>query len=242
MRCDQPPFTDPRVRQAIALTLNRPQIVTALFKGQRRGRQRQPVLALVPLHGHQASAQRVQNIAMAKSAAVRRPGNPNGFTTALATENIQEIPEFAQIVAQSAAAIGVKINLNVEAQSKYYGNFEFGGSDWLDGTMSLVDYGHRGVPNVFLTAPLGDRTQLEDRHRPVGTPPTSPTRRLRQAGGPVRLRRRTLSTQKTARRADRAAAAQRDTPIIYPYFYNYLDGHGHERVRRLPRPRSGTFS
>ena len=31
------------------------------------------------------------------------------------TENIQEIPEFAQIVAQSAAQIGVKINLNVEA-------------------------------------------------------------------------------------------------------------------------------
>ena len=33
MRNDQAPFTDPRVRQAIALTLNRPQIVTALFKG-----------------------------------------------------------------------------------------------------------------------------------------------------------------------------------------------------------------
>src|SRR5580698_69738 len=33
MRCDQAPFTDPRVRQAIALTLNRPQIVQALFKG-----------------------------------------------------------------------------------------------------------------------------------------------------------------------------------------------------------------
>ena len=30
----------------------------------------------------------------------------------------------------------------------------FGKSDWLDGTMSLVDYGHRGVPNVFLNAPL----------------------------------------------------------------------------------------
>src|ERR1700746_2115777 len=33
MRNDQAPFTDPRVRQAIALTLNRPQIVQALFKG-----------------------------------------------------------------------------------------------------------------------------------------------------------------------------------------------------------------
>src|SRR5215831_12343019 len=33
MRNDQAPFTDPRVRQAIALSLNRPQIVQALFKG-----------------------------------------------------------------------------------------------------------------------------------------------------------------------------------------------------------------
>ena len=30
----------------------------------------------------------------------------------------------------------------------------YGKSDWLDGQMSLVDYGHRGVPNVFLGAPL----------------------------------------------------------------------------------------
>ena len=33
MRCDQAPFTDPRVRQAIALSLDRPAIVQALFKG-----------------------------------------------------------------------------------------------------------------------------------------------------------------------------------------------------------------
>jgi peptide/nickel transport system substrate-binding protein len=28
----------------------------------------------------------------------------------------------------------------------------FGNSDWLDSTMSLVNYGDRGVPNVFLDA------------------------------------------------------------------------------------------
>src|SRR6202042_1688716 len=49
---------------------------------------------------------------------------------------------------------GVKINLTVESSSQYYGQATFGNSDWLDATMSLVDYGHRSVPNVFLTAPL----------------------------------------------------------------------------------------
>ena len=30
----------------------------------------------------------------------------------------------------------------------------FGQSDWLDSQMGITDYGHRGVPNVFLRAPL----------------------------------------------------------------------------------------
>ena len=49
---------------------------------------------------------------------------------------------------------GVDIKLKVETQSAYYGKATFGNSDWLDGTMSLVDYGSRGVPNVFLESPL----------------------------------------------------------------------------------------
>ena len=30
----------------------------------------------------------------------------------------------------------------------------FGKSPWLDSVMGITDYGHRGVPNVFLNAPL----------------------------------------------------------------------------------------
>ena len=46
------------------------------------------------------------------------------------------------------------ITLNVLSQSAYYGKATFGNSPWLDGTMSLVDYGDRGAPNVYLSAPL----------------------------------------------------------------------------------------
>jgi peptide/nickel transport system substrate-binding protein len=152
MRNDQAPFTDPRVRRAIALTLNRPEIVTALFKGLSDLGNDSPFAPVYP-STNTTVAQRTQNISQAKSL-LAAAGHPNGFSTTLVTENIQEIPAFAQIIAESAAAIGVKINLNVELQSKYYGTFEFGSSDWLDGTMSLVDYGHRGVPNVFLSATL----------------------------------------------------------------------------------------
>jgi len=152
MRNDQAPFTDPRVRKAIALSLNRPEIVTGLFKGLSDLGNDSPFAPVYP-STNTSIPQRAQNISQAKSL-LAAAGHPNGFTTSLVTENIQEIPDFAQVVAEAAAAIGVKINLNVEAQSTYYGTFEFGSSPWLDGTMSLVDYGHRGVPNVFLGAPL----------------------------------------------------------------------------------------
>ena len=58
------------------------------------------------------------------------------------------------LIKQSARQIGVDINLTVETTSKYYGKAVFGQSDWLDGEMSLVDYGARAVPNLFLEAPL----------------------------------------------------------------------------------------
>jgi peptide/nickel transport system substrate-binding protein len=216
MRNDQAPFTDPRVRQAIALTLNRPQIVTALFKG----------LADVgndsPFWSGFAStdtsiAQRTQNVSQAKSL-LAAAGHPSGFSTQLVTENIQEIPEFAQIVAQSAAQIGVKINLNVEAQSKYYGNFEFGGSDWLDGTMSLVDYGHRSVPNLFLGAPL------QTINTKTGTGVWNAAHFSNSQYNKLYAQyvaALDLSTQRSIAGQIQTLLLN-ETPIIFAYFYNYL--------------------
>ncbi len=216
MRNDQAPFTDPRVRQAIALTLNRPQIVTALFKGLADIGNDSPFAPVFP-STNTSVAQRAQNISQAKSL-LTAAGHPSGFTTSLVTENIQEIPSFAQIVVQSAAAIGVKINLNVEAQSKYYGNFEFGTSDWLDGTMSLVDYGHRGVPNVFLGAPL------ETINAKTGTGAWNAARfNNSQYDSLVAqyVAAPDLSTQRSIAGQIETLLLS-ETPIIYAYFYNYL--------------------
>jgi peptide/nickel transport system substrate-binding protein len=210
MRCDQAPFTDPRVRQAIALSLNRPQIVQALFKGSADLGNDSPFAPIFP-STNTSIPQRAQNIAMAKSL-LKAAGHPNGFTTTLTTERIQEIPDYAQIVAESAAAIGVKINLNVESQSKYYGTFEFGSSDWLDATMSLVDYGHRGVPNVFLGAPLVSTGTWNAAH--FKNPQYD--KLVAQYAAAT-----DLPTQRSiAGQIETLLLAQ--TPIIFGYFYNYL--------------------
>ena len=216
MRNDQAPFTDPRVRQAMALTLNRPQIVTALFKGLADLGNDSPFAPIFPSTNTNV-AQRTQNISQAKSL-LAAAGHGSGFSTTLVTENIQEIPSFAQVVAQSAAAIGVTVKLSVENQSVYYGNFKFGTSPWLDSTMSLVDYGHRGVPNVFLGAPL------QTINATTGTGAWN-------AAHFTNSQYDSLVKQYVAApdlSSQRSVAGQiqtlllSETPIIYAYFYDYL--------------------
>jgi len=216
MRCDQAPFNDPRVRQAIALSLNRPAIVTALFKGDADLGNDSPFAPVFP-STDTSVAQRSQNVAKAKSL-LSAAGHPHGFSATLTGEIFQEIPQYAQVIQQSAKAIGVDLKLNIEAQPKYYGNYLFGTSDWLDAAMSLVDYGHRSVPNVFLTAPLqtinskkgtgawnaahfnnSDYDRLSSQY--IGTADLSSQRSI-------------------AGQIETLLLAQ--TPIIYGYFYNYL--------------------
>jgi peptide/nickel transport system substrate-binding protein len=216
MRCDQAPFTDSRVRQAIALTLDRPAIVSALFKGYADLGNDSPFAPVFP-STNTSVAQRAQNLSQAKSL-LAAAGHSSGFSTQLITEQFLEIPEYAQIVAQSAKAIGVNISLKVESSSAYYGKATFGNSDWLDATMSLVDYGHRSVPNVFLTAPL------ETINAKTGTGPWNAAHFNNSQYDKLvaqYIAASDVSVQRTlAGQIETLLLAQ--TPIIFGYFYNYL--------------------
>jgi peptide/nickel transport system substrate-binding protein len=216
MRNDQAPFTDPRVRQAIALTLDRPAIVAALFKGNAVVGNDSPFAPVFP-STNRTIAQRTKNIAKAK-ALLSAAGHASGLTTNLVTEQFVEIPQYAQIVVQAAKEIGVTIKLKVETSSQYYGKATFGNSDWLDATMSLVDYGHRSVPNVFLTAPL----QTYNAKTGTGSWNAAHFKNSQYD----KLSQQYVATSDIT--TQRALAGQietlllAETPIIYGYFYNYL--------------------
>ena len=152
MRNDMAPFTDPRVRQAVALALDRPGMVAALLSGDGVLGNDSPFSPKFP-STNTSVPQRAQDIAKAKQL-LAAAGHPNGFATTLTTEQYEEIPALAQVIAQAASKIGVTMKLKVETQTNYYGKSTYGNSDWLDAIVSLVDYGDRGVPNVFLEAPL----------------------------------------------------------------------------------------
>lgn len=152
LRNDAPNLSNKLVRQAIALTLDRPGIKTALFKGYADLGNDSPFAPAFP-QTDKSIPQRETNVKQAKEL-MAQAGLERGFACDLYTEKLQELPQLAQIIKQTASEIGVDVRLNVETIAGYYGDAVFGKSDWLDGAMSLVDYGARPVPNVFLQAPL----------------------------------------------------------------------------------------
>lgn len=152
MRTDLDPFKDKRVRRAIALCLDRPALVRGLMKGKAQIGNDSPFASAYP-STDPTIPQREKNIAEAKQL-MEAAGMAGGFETTLTTEKYLEIPEFAVLIQNAVKEIGGKINVNVLDQGAYYNEAVYGNSPWLDSDMGITDYGHRGVPNVFLQAPL----------------------------------------------------------------------------------------
>ena len=210
MRNDQAPFTDPRVRQAIALSLDRPGMVQALLNGAGVVGNDSPFSPKFP-STDTSVPQRAQDISKAKQL-LSAAGHPNGFSTSLTTEQYEEIPALAQVIAEAATKIGVTVKLKVETQANYYGKATYGNSDWLDAAMSLVDYGDRGVPNVFLEAPLTSGGPWNAAH--FKNPQYDSL--VKQYVAAV-----DLQTQKTlAGKIETLLLAQ--TPLVIPYFIDGL--------------------
>lgn len=211
-----PPFNNKYVRQAIALTLDRPAIVAALFKGYAVVGNDSP-FAPVFKATDTSVPQRTQNLKLAKQL-LAKGGVPNGFRTPLLTETTEEMPSYAQIVAASAKMIGVDISLTIETPTKYYGNYEFGTSDWLDGEMSLVDYGSRGVPNLFLEAPLQSINSKTGQGAWNAAHFNNPTY--------DKLSKEFVATLDISAQKSLAGQIETllldETPIIYSYFYDLL--------------------
>jgi peptide/nickel transport system substrate-binding protein len=210
MRNDKPPFTDKRVRQAMALTLNRPGIIRGLLGGLADLGNDSPFSPLYP-STDKSVPQRAMDMARAKHLMAEAGVKP-GTEVTLITEELQEIPDYAVVIQNAAQEIGLKIKLQIETSAAYYGAATFGNSNWLDSTMGITDFGHRGVPNVYLTAILTSGGVWNAAHFQNKTYDGL----VSDYVGSVDLK------------SQRAAAGKieklllDETPIILSYFYNYL--------------------
>jgi peptide/nickel transport system substrate-binding protein len=152
MRNDKEPFTDKRVRRAVALLVDRRGLVEGLLATKSDYGNDNP-FARVFRSTNPAMAQRQRNVAEAKQL-LQAAGNGAGFSAQLTTLTHFELPDLAQVVQNDVSDAGIKLNISILDPGTYYGSSKFGTSPWLDSEMGITEYGHRGVPNLILTAPL----------------------------------------------------------------------------------------
>ena len=208
MRNDVAKFADKRVRQAIALTLDRPGLVAGLFRGFAEPGNDSPFAPVYP-STDTSVPQRLRDVAKAQALLAAAGG---GFEATLTTERLQEIPDYAVLVQNACAEIGVKLNLKVEDQSAYYGNAKFGSSDWLDSEMGITDYGHRGVPNVMLSAPLLSTGAWNSAHFKNPTYDKLVAQYVAATD---------LQVQRGVAKEIQMLLLE-ETPVIFSYFFNYI--------------------
>jgi peptide/nickel transport system substrate-binding protein len=118
MRVDVAPFSDARVRQAMRLIVDRPQMVLAVLSGQ--GRIANDMYApLDPGYNHTVP-QRQQDIEQAKS--LLKQAGQEGLSVQLTTSPVfNGVVQAAEVFAQQATAAGVKVKLNQVNTSIFYG-------------------------------------------------------------------------------------------------------------------------
>ncbi|HJR92777.1 MAG TPA: ABC transporter substrate-binding protein [Acidimicrobiia bacterium] len=145
-----PPFEDVRVRQAIALTLDRQTLIDGLVGGFGVIGNDHPIWSLFPVYNPDAVAQREADLATAQQL-LDAAGFGDGLEAPLDVLEFFEVEDLAQLVQASAAQLnGVNLTVGVYDAGTYYEDY------WLAAasSMGIVNYGHRGVPDVYLGAPL----------------------------------------------------------------------------------------
>lgn len=214
MKTDSPKFGDKRVRQAIALTLDRPGLVAGLFRGNAEVGNDSPIAPIYP-SSDPAVPQRKKDIERAR-ALMAEAGMAKGFEATFTTMRVGEMPDFAVLIQNACASIGIKLNLKIEDQSAYYGSAKAGTSDWLDSEFGMTDYGHRGVPNVLLAAPLLSTGAWNSAH--FKNPEYD-----KQVADYVAAT--DLGVQRAAS-GKIGAILLEETPVIFAYFYSHLSATG----------------
>ncbi len=157
MRCSEGPFADKRIRQAMAMSLDRQTMIDGLFQGKASIANDTPFFDVFPSSGDRPMA--TFDVDKAKALVAEAGG---GFDATLYGINYFEAPDLAVLLQNAAKAIG--INLKIDLRGDYYDvnwvrtyDPSVAGSD-----IGITDYGHRGVPDVFLNAPLKSFKSVDD--------------------------------------------------------------------------------
>ena len=222
------PWTDPRVRQAVGYCLDREQMVATLFEGQGLVANDHPIYPTLPFFDADATPQRPRDIEMAKQL-LADAGYPDGVSDTLQVGDIGEIPDLAAIVQQNCAEAGINLEVNVTPNSDFYGEFWCTGASWgaqpetggpgvpcgASAGIGIVDYGHRPVPDIYLTRAL----QTDGDWNSSNYADADYDAMVVAYQGAVDVEGQKAAIGQIQQKL------HADGPAMYPYFYNYLGGH-----------------
>ncbi|MEO0494944.1 MAG: ABC transporter substrate-binding protein [Actinomycetota bacterium] len=222
------PWTDPRVRQAIGYCLDRQQMVDTLFEGQAIVANDHPIYPTLPFFDDSATPQRPRDIEMARQL-LSDAGFPDGLSDTLQVGDIAEVPDLAAIVQQNCAEAGINLEVNVTPNSDFYGEFWCTGASWgsqpetggpgvpcgASAGIGIVDYGHRPVPDIYLTRAL----QTDGDWNSSNYADADYDALVTEYQGAI-----DVDGQKSAI-GQIQQKLHADGPAMYPFFFNYLGGH-----------------
>ncbi len=212
LRGDKEPFKDKRVRQAMALLVNRQALVDGLLDTKSDPGNDSPFAPVFPSTDKDVP-QREQDVRKAKEL-LAAAGMEDGFKVQLSGWNGFEMPDLAQLIQQDVRQAGITIDLSITDAATYYGEATYGNSRWLDSSMGITEYGHRGVPNVLLGAPLLSKGTWNGAH--FKNPQYD-----KLVGDYVAAV--DLDEQRTYAKQIQELLLD-ETPILFTYFYYYLTG------------------
>ena len=222
------PFTDNRVRQALGYALDRQQIVDTLYEGAALIGNDHPIHPTLPFFDESAVPQRTQDIDMARSL-LSDAGFADGVSATFDVGDIGEVPDYAAIVQQQAAEAGFEFDVRVTPNSDFYGEFWCAGAEWgaqpdtggptrpcgASSSVGIVDYGHRPVPDIFLTRAL----QTDGDWNSSNYASSEFDGLVTQYQGAVDVASQTEAINAIQQ------LLHNDAPALYPAFFDYLSGH-----------------
>jgi peptide/nickel transport system substrate-binding protein len=149
IRSDHKPGSDPKVRQALRLGIDRDQLNKVVFQGLASIGEDNPV---GPLYGNLVDPKALaptRDVDMAKKL-LSDAGYANGLTLDFAIPKGEEnSEEIAQVLQAQWADIGVTVNLKVIDQSVYYGDAT-SPLYWLNADLAVTFWASRPDPQLYL--------------------------------------------------------------------------------------------
>jgi peptide/nickel transport system substrate-binding protein len=217
MRCDTGQFADKRVRQAFGMSIDRQALIDTLFKGKADIGNDHVIAPIYP-YFDSSVPQRERDIEGAK-ALLAEAGFPDGLTADLHFGQLQEIPDLAQLIQAQVAEAGFNLNLAGESLDTFYG------AQWCPAEpadppcsgaseLGIVDYGHRATPDVYLNAALSTKGIWNSSQ--YSSPEFDAAFAEYQSAIGVEAQKAACTKLETI--------LLEDTPIVLPYWYNYITG------------------